>query len=259
MDPFGITARMIAQPRPLKPQTQRQLSDHLSDHTADLSSFLLCAADVLEDYELDILFGPHFTPSIDDRAALADLLFHWRPSDTELAQLVDDLCKQVDHAIVELPDLTTAKLTLHEVMADRYVRLLRLNQAPDAATTAALRDTLPAELWSIALALTCERGFSPEHQHWFAVFVNHVSDQRTVTRGLLETIADFTARQSDLSTEAMRTGVRSLVRATQESATQASAGHVYWSTDVAQHHSFRGQGDIDIERVAQRQNELEWV
>ncbi len=252
-------AEMIAQPRPIKPQTQRQLSEHMSDHTADLTSFLLSAAEVLEDYELDILFGPQFTPTLEDRAALADLLFHWRPSQAELLQLVHDLCDEVDHAIVELPDLTNAKLTLHEVMAERYVKLLRLNHAPDAATAAALRDALPADLWALAVALTCDRGFTADHQRWFAAFVNHVCEHRAIHAGLLTTIAEFIARQPDLTHDALIEGVQSLLRATKETASQASSGHTYWSPDVAQHHCYRGQGEVDKELVEQRQLELQWV
>lgn len=252
-------AEMIAQPRPLKPQTERQLSQHMSDHTADLTSFLLTASEVLEDYELDILFGPQFTPTLEDRAALADLLFHWRPSKAELAQLVRDLCKDVDYAIVELPDLTNAKLALHEVMAERYVKLLRLNHAPDPATAASLRDTLPADLWAFALALACERGFTPEHQHWLAAFINHVCDHRVISAGLLQVIAEFVARQQNLSHDALLAASQSLHRATKDTASQAASGHNYWSPDVAQHHCYRGQGEVDNKLVEQRQLELEWV
>ena len=48
----------------MKPQTERQLAQHLAEHvTGTQASFLLCAAELLEDYELDILFGPLFTPT----------------------------------------------------------------------------------------------------------------------------------------------------------------------------------------------------
>ena len=76
----SCVAELIAKPRPLKPQTQRQLSDRLSEHSADLKSFLACAAEVLEDYELDVLFAPSFTPALEDQAQVASALQDWRPS-----------------------------------------------------------------------------------------------------------------------------------------------------------------------------------
>ena len=83
-----LTARVAAllrRPRVLKPQTQRQLAPHLAEHAgganaADLPAFLLCAADVLQDYELDIVFGPSFTPTLDERAEVADFQSIQKPN-----------------------------------------------------------------------------------------------------------------------------------------------------------------------------------
>ena len=61
-------ASLLSKPRSLKPQTQRQLEQHLAEHSSDLASFLLCASAVLEEYELDIVFGPVFTQTLQERA-----------------------------------------------------------------------------------------------------------------------------------------------------------------------------------------------
>src|SRR5262245_24887597 len=95
-------AAILQRPRPMKPQIERQLAQHLNDRNADVASFLLCAAQVLEDYELDVLFGPVFTPSLDQRVEVADLLYHWRPSAEQLKQLVTDLCVEVPHTTILL-------------------------------------------------------------------------------------------------------------------------------------------------------------
>jgi len=249
-------ASLLARPRALKPQTERQLAHQLSERGASMAAFLLCAADILEDHELDILFGPLFTPTLDERAELADLLFHWRPTDEQLRQLVSDVCARVPHAVVHLPDETEAKLTLHEVMADRFVRLLRLDNAPDAATCAALREALRAELWPIGVALLCERGMNPQRQHWFVAFVNHMSARHPVTRELLETATDFMVSQQNLTPSAVVPAAEALLRATQGTAAYAAGGHAYWSPDVAQHHHYRGEGKVDQERLEQRQAEV---
>src|SRR5262245_7800801 len=93
-------AGILRRSRALKPQTERQLAQHLAEHASSLSTFLLCASAVLEEYELDIAFGPLFTPTLDERAEVADLLFHWRPTAEQLHQLVNDLCNDVPHVIV---------------------------------------------------------------------------------------------------------------------------------------------------------------
>jgi hypothetical protein len=252
-------ASLLSRPRPLKPQTERQLGQHMAEHSLSTPAFLLCAAHVLEEYELDILFGPMFTPTLDERAGLSDLLLDWRPDAGQLAQLVAELAAEVPYAVVRLPDGTEAPLTLHEVMVERYVRLLRLDQGPEPETAAALRAALPEDLWPVAVALLYERGMTPRHQAWFAAFVGHVAALHPLSRESLETAADFVASQPTLERSAVTAAADALMRATQGTAAYAAGGHAYWSPDVAQHHHYRGQGRVDVDRIDQRQAEVRQV
>ncbi len=256
-----LTSRIVAflqRPLPMKPQTERQLGDHLSGHNTDVHTFLLCASQVLEDFELEILFGPIFTPTLDDRAEFADLLFHWRPTAGQLQEVLSEVCRRVPHATVRLPDGSEAKLTLHEVLVERFVRLLRLDHGPDALTAAALRDALPPELWSIGTALLCEHGMSPRHQAWLATFLSHAARRgdHEISRGWLEDLVRFIAGQPDLDRDALLAAAEALQRATQGSAAYAAGGHAYWSPDVAQHHHYRGEGRVDQARLEQEQARL---
>jgi hypothetical protein len=252
-------ASLLQQPRSLKPQTERQLDQHLSERPGSLTTFLLAAPDLLEEHELEVLFGPQFTPTLDDRAAVTDLLHHWRPSETELDRLVAELAGELAHGQVDLPDGSRAKLSLHEVLIDRFVKLLRLQHAPDAPTAAALRDALPAELWPIGIALACGRGFTPARQEWFAAFVTHAASRREMSRGLLETIAEFVASQASLEPDALMAAAADFERAVEGAAAYAAGGHAYWSADVAQHHHYRGQGKIDEKRANAKQAEVGWA
>ncbi|MEX2215749.1 MAG: hypothetical protein WD768_16680 [Phycisphaeraceae bacterium] len=252
-------ADLLRRPRAMRPQAERQLNQQLAEHGAKMASFLLGAANVLEEHELDILFASVFTPTLGERAELADLLYHWRPSADDQRRLVDELREKLGHVTVGLPDGSQAKLGLHEVMLDRFVRLLRLDCGPDSGTAAALRDALPAALWPLAMALSCERGMTKEHQAWFAAFVNHSAGQHAMTRGLLETVIDFVSKEHSLKHDAILAAAEALMRATQSVASFTAGGHNYWSPDVAQHHHFRGQGNVDRERLATTQADLENV
>jgi len=243
----------------MKPQTQRQLTQHLSERNTDLVTFLLCAPDVLEDFELETIFGPIFTPALDQRAQLTDLLFDGHPADEQLTKVVDDVCRQRSHTTIRLPDGSEAKLTLHKVLVERFVRLLRLEAAPDAVTAAALRDVLPQELWPVGIALMCEHGITPRHQSWLAAFIGHMAARRALSRGLLEDLVRFIASQSNLERLPLLSAAEALLRATEGSAAYAAGGHAYWSPDVAQHHHYRGQGRVDPVRLEQQQAELEHV
>lgn len=157
---------------------------------------------------------------------------------------------------VQLPDASVAKLKLHEVMTERYVRLLRLEHAPGPAATRSLRLALPPGLVPVAVALLCEPGMTPQHQELFAALAGHMAERHGVSRGHLETVARFLARCTALDTESMLADAEALLRATEGSAAYAAGGHAYWSPDVAQHHHYRGQGTVDRERVRQSREEL---
>lgn len=249
-------AAVLCRPIPMKPQTERQLAQHLAEHDANTASFLLCASQVLEDYELDIVFGPLFTPTLDQRAELADVLLEGRPTDAQVRQIIGALCDEVSHVTVRLPDGTDAALTTHEVMIERFVRLLRLDGAPEPETARRVHETLSAELAPLGVALLCERGMSPRHQAWFAAFVDHMADRRVLSRELLIAAAEFIAGQRRLEHASVVEEAEALMRATEGTAAQAAGGHAYWSPDVAQHHHYRGQGRVDQELLDRRQGEL---
>jgi hypothetical protein len=49
------------------------------------------------------------------------------------------------------------------------------------------------------------------------------------------------------------------MRATDQTAAYAAGGHAYWSPDVAQHHQYRGQGQIDHDRLVSREADVQHV
>jgi len=247
---------MLREPRSLKPQTERQLAGYLAEHSSSVAGFLLCASEVLEEYELDVLFGPVFTPTLQDRAALADLLMDGPVAETEIRRIVEELSREAGHAMIRMPDGSEARLTLHEVMVDRFVKLLRLQRGPDAVTARSIWQALPGDLATAAIALCCEPGMTAKHQKWFADFVAYVSANDEVTEDLLRTTAEFIAGQKLLEPAALLAAAEALARATEGTAAQAAGGHSYWSADVAQHHQYRGEGKVDRERAEQRQVEL---
>ena len=249
-------AELLAKPRPMKPQTERQLAQYLQEHSLEIPAFFLKAAGLLEDHELEVLFAPQFTPALEDQAAVAEVLTQWRPAAGDLKRLVTELCETKGNATVQLPDGSHAPLPLHEVMVERFVKLLRLDQAPDPALVTPLPDALPTELYTIAAALMRQRGFTPERQAWFSAFVRHLARRGEVTPVLLTTAAQFVCSQPALKREAVLAAAKELAVAAKSAVDYARAGRMYWSPDVAQHHQNRGEGRVDEPLVKQRMDEL---
>jgi len=250
-------ADRLALSRPLKPQTERQLHAYLDEHNVHMASFLLGAADLLEDYELEILFAPQFTPDTEDQAAVSESLYHQRPTAEQRNIIVEQLCDAVPHGQVLLHDGSIAQLTLHEVLIERFVKLLRLEHAPMPQVAAALRESLRAKLWPIGAALLRQRGFTPEHQQWLVGFLDHITQQRDVTEALLQTTAGFIAEQASLEPNALRISLDEALKGAREAVSYAQSGHAYWSPDVAQHHHYRGQGQVDVDQVKQCELQVE--
>ena len=253
------TAELLAKPRLIRPQTQRQLLTMLEEHSANMTTFLLAAAEALDEDELDVLFAAQFTPGLDDQAQVTEILSQWQPDKADQVRLIDDLRTKVGHAVMLMPDATEAKLTLHEVMVDRFVRLLRLGQAPPRKLMNELRDVLPTELWRIMGALLRGRRFNAQRQALFAKLVRDVVRRRPVDRGYLETAAQFVAHQDSLEQADVLAAADSIVKAAHGSVSYARSGHTYWSPDVAQHHHYHGQGHVHEESVQRHQDEAQWL
>jgi len=250
-------AELLSRPRPIKPQTQRQLARHLTESSTDTQTFLSEAAKQLEEYELDIIFAPQFTPEMQDQAAVSDLLYHWHPDADQLDRLAPELCAQVKHAVLQLAGDVDARLTLHEVMVDRFVRLLHLDRAPPPEVSATIRDALPCEMWGHATALLRQRGFAPAQQVWFARFISHMAARHRVTEDQLAAAAHFIGGQATLDRDTVIDALRAQVNAADGSVAYAQGGRTYWSPDVAQHHHYRGQGQVDRGLVQDRQDDAE--
>ncbi|HLX60764.1 MAG TPA: hypothetical protein VKX17_05730 [Planctomycetota bacterium] len=247
---------LLSRPRSVKPQTERQVTQYIQEHGGDAAGFLARAAELLEEHELEILFAPEFTPTLEEQAAVSDLLASWRPTSADLEKLNADLCAAKAQTILQMPDGAEVKIPLHEVMISRFVKLMRLDQAPDFKIASSLQDTLPSELYQAALALMRQRGFTLARQTWFASFVAHLARRHPLNTNMLAAAAQFILAQTDTATPALLAAAQELVRAAKGSAEYAQAGRVYWSPDVAQHHQYRGQGRVDQALVKQKLEEL---
>jgi hypothetical protein len=247
---------LITQPRPLKPQTERHILEHLDGEPGDWQRFFDNAAEQIEEFEIETLFGPIFTPSFDEQAEVAELLVDAVPDDDAIEQLVDDLAADRLGTEIHLPDGTTATLPLHAIMIERYVKLQRLSHAPATDIAIALSDVSEPAVRRFALAIARHRAFGThERQTWLARFLTHVASRRAVGVGDLVVLAEFMSTQRDLEHIALAAAITDAVRSSQTALTAARQGHTYLSSDVAEHHHYRGQGNIDPKRVSAKKQE----
>jgi hypothetical protein len=250
-----LLAATLRRPRVLKHQTLRHLEERVESES-DLSDFLKNAAAELEDYQLEITFAPVFTPTFDEQVEVADVLTRFQPSTDEVNDIVKELTDSVDSCPITLPAGGTASLTLHEVLIERYVRMLHLDAAPAPEHVDMIREALSGDLVDTALTLMRQSRFTPEHQDWFARFLLFAADRHGLDQATLQMAADFLGHQTSLKHEDLMESFASLLRATIEAGSYAQKGRMYWSSDVAEHHQFRGQGVVDRKQVERTRQDV---
>lgn len=247
---------VLSRPRSLRQQTLRHLEDHVEGGEEDLRRFLATAARELEDYEVEILFAPVFTPTPQEQIEVGEPLARHRPARATVEAIIDELRRTVTTCQIALPGGGTAPLAVHEVLIDRYVTLLRLDAAPELEVVDSLRETLPGELVPLTLALLRRKGITRRHQQWAARFLEFARGRHAIDRELVELLLDFLASRGSLDHADMEQGLDSLLRATMEAGTFAQRGRMYWSSEVAEHHQFRGQGRVDDEQIDRAAREI---
>lgn len=248
---------VVTQPRTLKPQTERHIHEYLEEADEDLQHFFDTAADRLEEYELETLFGPIFTPSPDERAAFSAPLSERVPDSGEVDRLVVELAAENLRTEILLPDGRQPLLPVHAVMLDRFVRLQRFTHAPSPDRAAALRKAVPSELHDHVLAIARHRAFgTPSRQDWLADYLAHVGAARTLTLDDLHALTELLASQRDLQPDVLKDVIADTLKSARTALQTARQGHQYLSGDVAQHHQYRGEGVVDKQRVSDKRQEL---
>ena len=259
----NVIADMLRSPRVLKNQTLRHLEEelgHLEEKPdpgeVELPEFLRRAAGELEDYRLEIIFGPVFTPSFEEQVEVAEALTRHRPTPAEVDAIVAGLAASLQSCPIVLPEGGTASLTLHEVLLERFVKLLNLESAPDPDIADLVRQAVPGKLVPRVLTLMRRRGISMRHHKWLAGFLGFVFSRRGLDWRSLVTLTDFLASQKSLERDSLLKALDSSIRASADTGSFHQRGRMYWSSDVAEHHQFRGQGIVDRAQVEKNMQDV---
>ena len=113
----------------------REVSSQVVDHVIGtyglnrdaIGSFLVTELPKLEDYEIDLILSPLFTPTLRDQAVFAELLGPNAFSSDQWPTLVQQLVGRPTCARLVTEDQRTHSVTLRDVTIERYVHRLRLN------------------------------------------------------------------------------------------------------------------------------------
>jgi len=146
-----LLAAELEKPRPLPPQVAKHLSGTYGVSLDGVGEFLAGKLPELEDYEVDLILSPVFTPSLQDQAVFAEHLGRESVPEEKWPSLVASLAARPIRAHLLGEDREAVEVPLREVVIERYVRRLRLQGTISeevfrliTATPAAVRPLLKA-------------------------------------------------------------------------------------------------------------------
>lgn len=122
--------------RPLPAQIIKYISGTCGIERDAIGAFLVDELPKLEDYEIDLILSPAFTPTLRDQAIFAELLDGESVPATQWPVLIQALAARPTHATLLTEDGQSHRVPLREVTIERFVNRLRLGATVSPALLA---------------------------------------------------------------------------------------------------------------------------
>ena len=125
----------LTAPKTLLKQVIQEINDRHGHSEAQLPEFFATVYTTLEEYQVDLLFSPQFTPAKHNRLRYIPFLNDKALSQQEIASIKSDLLSESLSLPFVTPDEgVEISVPLHEVFIDRFVNLLKLDASlPESA------------------------------------------------------------------------------------------------------------------------------
>lgn len=117
----------LERPREVTAQVGKHLNDAHGVEREAVGAFLDAGLCKLEDYEVDLILAPLFTPTLSDQVAVAELLGAESVAATEWPGLVRQLVARPTCARLRTEDGAIHSVPLRDVVVERFVYRLRLD------------------------------------------------------------------------------------------------------------------------------------
>ncbi|MBI4716092.1 MAG: hypothetical protein HY760_09200, partial [Nitrospirae bacterium] len=172
-----------------------QVLQHVTAHYGvgfdQVPAFLSEKFPAMEDYEVDLILSPIFTPRLDDQARFSDLLEENTVSPDELNGTVSLLSRKGLRTTLRYGG-ETLSLPLHSVSISRYVRLLNLDAPVSRNLFQRIDRSVPAHERQRVKALARDRAWQrPEHEAIFTAFLEAFQERGTFAFEKVEFLTGF--------------------------------------------------------------------
>ena len=131
IDPLKALAAELERPRAVTPQVIKHIVGTHGIAREDIGAFLTGELPKLEDYEIDLILAPLFTPSLADQSVFAELLGKTSIATDQWPALTQQLAQRPTLARLTTEDDRTHSVPLRDVTIERFVHRLRLEGTID--------------------------------------------------------------------------------------------------------------------------------
>lgn len=139
-----MLAAELERPRELSARVLNYIVGNYGIDQDAVGHFLAQELPRLEDYEIDLILSPVFTPKLADQAVFAEWLGRKTIPREEWPVLIEQLAARPTHARLVTPDGVSHSVPLREVTIERYVHRLRLDGTMPEPLLHLLDQTPPA-------------------------------------------------------------------------------------------------------------------
>lgn len=257
----AIEERLVAdltRRRELPPQVKRHLTGVYGVAEDEIGRFFAERVAALEDYEREQLFAPLFTPTLEDRAAYAELLLGHSVAEDEITAAVQRLGRARLSCPIEAPGGSDFVLPLEEVLVARYLRLLRLSAAPPSEVTDRLLRAIPGDDRGVALAQLRDPAWrSPAKYAWLAAYLDVVAERQGFSLLKFDFLTDLVRDSTDLSTAHVLALTEQVLGEKRNNFSVGGSSRPFFSRHIEEWHGHgRDQRRFDLDEVEQKQRAL---
>jgi hypothetical protein len=260
MELIEILASELERPRELSPRVINYVAGTYNVDQDAVGDYLTRDLPKLEDYEIDLILSPLFTPKLSDQAILAGVLGASSVPREQWPDLVSRLVERPTRARLVTPDGAQHAVELREVTIERYVHRLRLEASiPESLLT--VIDRVPSKedrptLMALARRAVWENA-GPRRilEVYLEAVLKHGSYSLDETLELLNLAED--RKPSDL--EALITWIPRWAEALRQQIDTGSGQKPFFHSGVEQMHGGERDQRTSDPRLSAKQKELAFL
>lgn len=136
-------AAALEKPRAISRQVVKFLAEQYGIERHEVGAFIASELPKLEEYEIDLILSPLFTPTLQDQAVFAELLGRASIPSEQWPALIEQVVQRPTLAHFVAPDGAMQPSPLREVTVERYVNRLRLDGSIPQTVFSLLANLLP--------------------------------------------------------------------------------------------------------------------